>query len=258
MKPPILQATVSICAIIVISIISVTAFLGVQEAEYNMLNNSLPKLLAGSKIVDAVNVIARRYFIASYQIDETMVAEMRDTQRLIAEAFDTAGKEVEAYQKLIDQYGSSEEGIKLWIEFQTLRNEYRTLSNRMDGYISDRRVDTVVTYLMGNFREMQNLYIDKLGELMELNENALENAGEEIKALISRSLMLLIVSTIISIIMIVGFTVWSTMSTGHGVKNNIGNNPYQIHQTLNKVCNMCGNHQNPGSLYCRDCGNKLI
>ncbi|MCL2064259.1 MAG: methyl-accepting chemotaxis protein [Candidatus Cloacimonetes bacterium] len=196
-----------IVAMVIISGISISSFINVRDANSAMLNNNLSKLLYSSTVVDNVNVIARRYWLASYQIDPLYgtPAELRATRDEIAETFIRAGQTAEAYQKVIDEWGTSNEGRAIWSDYQRLRVEYRNLSNQMDDYIEAGNQEAMLDLLMGDFRRVQGEYIDKVAELMDLNENYMLAAGDNTYQLTNNSITHVVISLAIALIIALFF-----------------------------------------------------
>ena len=198
-----------IIVMIIVTGVSVVGFSQNTKELDRMENNVLAKLLISSNIVDDVNLVARRYWLISYQMDPEYgtPSDVAATQREIAGFFSDIAGEAETYQKLIDEWGTSSEGARIWSEYQRLRVEYRNIAGYMDTYIESGDRDQVLSLLMGEYRRVQGEYTDIIEQLMQLNTQVIGDAFTDLSNMSTRNTMTLIAAFVIGLIIALVFAV---------------------------------------------------
>ena len=179
---------VLIVAMIIISVISITALNTINHEEEEMLKSDFVKLVLANNMIDQINIYARSYRNIALVDDQN---EINMNRNRINNARQEFIRIVDTMTPLIAQRGEERE---LYNNYTRIRQEYIEVMNIMDRYIDANNKAQIVSYLLGDFRVKQNEYITSIEKLIEYQANAMREAGDSITNLIGNSIMIVLVS----------------------------------------------------------------
>jgi methyl-accepting chemotaxis protein len=136
-----------------------------------VVNDRFPKTVIANDIINEINVVARALRNIALLTDSTKIPEeykrITGARKTIGEKFDSLSESIK-----------STEGKKQLNEVLAARQLYLPVQDQILKLLSEKKKDAATALLFGEFRDLQNNYLENISKLIELQTNLTNKDGE--------------------------------------------------------------------------------
>ncbi len=136
-----------------------------------VVNDRFPKTVIANNIIDEINVIARALRNMALLTDSTKIGE---EQRRILEARKSVADEFDKLKESIKNV----EGKKILDDAIDAREAYIPVQDQIIKLLGEKKRDAAVALLLGDFRVLQNKYMDNTRELINFQTELTNKDGD--------------------------------------------------------------------------------
>ena len=193
--------------VLLLAIISVFSYMRLMQINMDIsdvIHDKFPKTVVANDIVDQINVIARA-------MRNSLLVKGDDVQKELDRVQDARKKILEGFDKL-EKSIHSEDGKKKLAEALDARKVYVEDQNKFLELQKAGKRDEAIDYLLNRVRKTQTDYIKAVSALIDFQSDLMKKTGEEANAAVAGAQQMIIVLSLLSIMIALGFAFWITRS----------------------------------------------
>jgi methyl-accepting chemotaxis protein len=194
--------------LVVMGIFSIFQMASISDKVDKVSNDLFPKTISCNNIIDEINIVARALRNMALVTDPSKVSE--EDLRI-----DEAAKIITAELKKLEETITSVEGKKLLTAASDARADYVPVQTEIRKLLKENKKDIAVSLLLGKFRDLQNVYMKAVNELITFQSDLTKKYGQEgLTAAQTSELIIIILSILILLIGIIAAIIITKSITG--------------------------------------------
>lgn len=183
-----------IVVMLIISIVSITNLNKIRIEENEIMNKNFIKLNLSNQMINLVNIYARSYR------NIALVNNQNEINMNLKRINNTKQEFIRIVDTMTPYIAQTGEEKNLFDTYLRIRQEYIDVMDIIEEYINDNNRNQIIIYLLGEFRDKQNEYIEIIEKLIEYQTQQMQNSGKDINKYIESSIVTVIVSIVIGLI----------------------------------------------------------
>ncbi|MFA6061974.1 MAG: methyl-accepting chemotaxis protein [Gallionella sp.] len=187
-----------------ISIVSYQRLMQINNDVSDVINDKFPKTVVANEIVDQINVIARA-------LRNSLLVKGDDVQKEIDRVQDARKRILEGFDKL-EKSILSEDGKKKLADALDARKVYVEDQNKFLDLQKAGKREEAIELMITRMRKTQGDYIKSVSVLIDYQSELMKKTGNEANAAVASAQQMIIIMSLLSIMIALGFAFWITRS----------------------------------------------
>ena len=190
--------------LVIISIFSYTRLMQINTNISDVINDKFPKTVVANNVIDQINVIARA-------LRNSLLVKGDDVQKELDRVNEARKKITEDFDKL-EKAIHSEDGKKKLAEALDVRKVYVEDQNKFIELQKAGKRDEAIELMVTKMRKTQGDYLKSVAALIDFQSELMKKTGEEANTAVTGAQQMIIVLSLVSILIALGFAFWITRS----------------------------------------------